>query len=183
MEIKRKRWFYIILVIFLFVISCASTTAPDEWLSSAEQTQTQAYGGWIDIELTQTTSREPLTSIRGELIAISTDTVYVLAEALIATPKVKIKHARLTIYDSEAGKLAGWTVLGTFSTISHGFLLILSAPIWIISGSTAAAIQSRKPILDYPKISLDQFKKYARFPQGLPANLNRAKIKPKDIGL
>ena len=79
--------------------------------------------------------------------------------------------------------MAGLTVLGTLSTFSHGFIAVISAPIWIVSGSAAAAIQSRKPILDYPKTTIDQFTIYARFPQGLPTNLNRASLKSKAVGL
>ena len=72
-----------------------------------------------------------------------------------------------------------WTLLGTLSTGSHGFFLILSAPVWILTGTVAAVNQSRQPVLTYPRQGWAGWRAYARFPQGLPPGLARAALDPK----
>lgn len=85
-----------------------------------------------------------------------------------------IQKARLVEYNSHVDGLGGFVLLGAFSTVSHGFFLIVTAPLlWILGGSLAVASRSRDPIIDYPIYSLLNFSKFARFPQGLPKNLNR----------
>jgi len=63
------------------------------------------------------------------------------------------------------------------ATASHGLILILSAPVWIITSTVAAADASRVPrIMSTSPTALNVF---ARFPQGLPPGINRATMRPK----
>jgi hypothetical protein len=65
-------------------------------------------------------------------------------------------------------KIAGWGVLGTVSTLSHGLLLIVSAPLWVISSGIVAGIESNAALVDHPEEPLAAFAKFARYPQGMP---------------
>jgi hypothetical protein len=82
----------------------------------------------------------------------------------------------LTGYDSKASGLAAWSVLGTLSTASHGVGLVLTAPIWVIAGVASTAKQTRAGHLVYPRRTASAFGAYARFPQGLPAGIDRAAL-------
>jgi len=163
----------------LFLFGCATTTAPSDWLPSSSQSQSQTFGSWIQVHYNSNSEQEQF--IDGELITLSADTLYILTDQnfqSIAIPD--ITKARLVSFNSKARSMGGLVFLGTLSTLSHGFYLILTAPLlWMIGGSATAASQSREPIIDYPKQSLKNFQQYARFPQGLPQGLNRAKLKPK----
>ena len=158
MEINNMRIIFPFLSVCLFISGCAITSVPNSWLPTAGQTQTEAYGGWIDIR-SQSIDKEYPTSIRGELIALGIDTVYVLEKTLIAIPKSEINNARLVTYDSKAKYMGAWTLAGIISTISHGYALVISAPTWIIGGGVATIAQSHKPILDYPKNTWSRFER------------------------
>ena len=82
-------------------------------------------------------------------------------------------------YDSKSINMFGWTTAGIYSTISHGFRLLYSAPLWILTGSIASSSQSSKPIIKYPNSPFDNFIPFSRFPQGLPDELNRDTLKSK----
>lgn len=177
MYAKKKFFALIAGLLALLVMGCATTTAPSKWLAPPIETQRQAYGGWISIDY-QTNRLK--SEIHGELIAMHPDSVFLLtADRFVAIPADKITNAKLTAYDPNVGPLALWSFLGTLSTVSHGFILILSAPIWIISGTAASSAQSYQPQLSFPKNSWPEFHKYARFPTGLPKGLDRKTLKRK----
>ena len=155
-----------IIVVALLLAGCVGTGAPRGWLSTAAEAQKESKGAWIKIEYFSGASK---SVVRGEFIAVNTETVYVdTLTGLVAISLSDIKKARLATYDSRHGNLAVWTLLGTLSTASHGVGLLLSAPVWIIGGSIAAAAQSHKPIESFPDSDWNELKKFARFPHGLP---------------
>jgi hypothetical protein len=175
----RSGWVVIASALVLFALGCASTTAPLKWLSPPRETQRLAYGGWISANYTADRKK---SEAHGELLAIHTDSLFVLAaNNLIAIPLKKITKAKLTAYDANTGPLTAWSVLGTLSTASHGFGLIISAPVWIISGTAATSAQSYAPQLSFPKKSWGEFRKYARFPNGLPPNIDRRALRSKSV--
>lgn len=108
---------------------------------------------------------------------MSTDRIYVLtASGLEDVPQTSVAGARLAAYGTGQDGLAGWTVAGTLATVSHGVALIFSAPAWIIGGIASASAESRAALLTYPKRPLVSFSPYARFPQGLPDDLEPAAL-------
>jgi hypothetical protein len=120
------------------------------------------------------------TQTDGELIAVNRDSVYVLTTGGLAVIPVRgVAKLNVTGYDAQAAALALWGLAGTLATISHGILLIFSAPVWIITSSIAAAAHSREPREIYPEVALNALRIYARFPQGIPAGLDRRQLRPK----
>jgi hypothetical protein len=113
--------------------------------------------------------------VRGELFAVDSQYVWVKLEngKLYAVPPEKVRHVELKLYPSESGAVGGWTALGAVSTLSHGGFLIISLPVWLISGiasSTQAAAESKVEAEQKDVVALYQ---YARFPQGLPPALRQ----------
>ncbi len=157
-------------MVFFSLIGCAHTNAPGGWLSEPQDLSSDPYGGWVTLKLK---SNEQLT---GELIAVSGDSIYVADSSLHVVAQSDVLKARLVAYNSHAGKMGTWTILGTLSTISHGFFLLLSAPVWMIGGGIATVARSREPILDYPKHNFNRFAPFARFPGGLPEDIDRSRI-------
>jgi len=170
---RNHKLFLTIAAIFCFLmISCATTNAPQQWLSEAEQVGSDGFGGWVDI-------RFPDGRISGELIAVTEDTLFFADSMLRAVAAKEIVSARVASY--HASSLAGFVFLGTLSTVSNGFLLIFTAPMWLIGGSAAAGGRSYEPIVDYPESPLNDFRRFARFPQGLPPQLDRSVIAMKPL--
>lgn len=159
------------------VSGCAHSPAPREWLPKADASVTDAFGGWLTAEIG---SGRQATRVEGELIAVGTDTVLVLAgDQLLGLAKGAITKATLAGYDIEAGKLAQWTAAGSLSTLSHGIGLIISLPIWLIAGGISTSSAARAPVLEYPKRSWAEIAEYARFPQGLPAGVDHSTLRRK----
>jgi hypothetical protein len=118
----------------------------------------------------------------GELIAVEFDTVFVLTESgLQGIFKPYVNSAKLTSYWHGAGGLAGWTFLGIISTASHGIGLILTAPVWLIVGASATAAQTYAPQEKLRDQDWEKLSKFARFPQGLPSDIDRSSIRGKTV--
>ena len=169
------------VVAVTLLAACATNTAPRGFLPAPVESQLTAYGGWI--ELAYGSGRRP-SRVEGELLAVQGggDSLYILtARGAIAVATSTVRKAKLTGYDSQSGQLGTWTFLGVLSTASHGFVLVISAPVWILSGSLASASQSHQPESVYPKVGWDAIRRYARFPQGLPAGIDLTVLRAKPL--
>jgi hypothetical protein len=159
------------------LVGCASNRAPKGWLPDAEHAQVQSFGAWIQIEC-QIDSSE--MEAEGEFIAAAEDTVFILTpDSLLAVAINQIMRARLYTYDAKQGELALGTIVGSLSTASHGWILIVSFPLWIVTGSISTVAQSWLPVEKLPPKSWHELRKFARFPQGLPNHLDRRRLKAK----
>lgn len=159
------------------VAGCASRLAPKGWLPIAVDAQSEAHGGWIALRLS---GPSPMAVHQGELLAVSADSIFVLEDSTcLGVPAARVADATLMGYDSNKGMLGFWTFGGTLSTASHGWGLIISAPVWLITGITATASQSHAPQMKFKSASWARARAYARFPQGFPAGLDRSSLRPK----
>lgn len=157
----------------LLLAGCATTSAPSGYLPAPPETQREARGGWIELEPNVRAD----STLEGELIAVHSDTLYVLREAVLETvARSDIRTARVAFYNAHPELLGLWTAGGILSTGTHGLGLILSAPAWLLAGSIAAISQSYHPFVTYPDRRWEALRPYARFPQGLPASLDRSTL-------
>jgi hypothetical protein len=139
---------------------------PDPNPPSVQSVPRSRYGAYIEVEMR---SNE---TVRGELLAIDNGALYVrTAPTKIETLLLhRVRTADLWPYNSDWG-FGVWGVLGTLGTISHGFVLIFSAPIWILTSSIVAGIESSHMHLEIPEDDLAELNKWARYPQGMPRNV------------
>jgi hypothetical protein len=171
LDAKALAW---VLCAGLIAWGCASTNAPDRWLPEPENVPLDAYGSWMRV-------RSDSGQVLGELIAFAHDTVFVADSVLHAIPSGIIKTARLVKYD-EAGLIGAAVPLGFLSTVSNGWYLVFTGPLWLIGGTIAAIARALDPIIDYPGEPLAAFRAYARFPQGLPTGIDRSSVRMKPPG-
>jgi hypothetical protein len=157
------------LVLALALAACV--TNPDPRQPSLSTMQHSGLGGWIVITM------RGGGVFAGELIAVEQVTIRMLdgTSQLRSVPIRDIDKAELYTYVSEGG-LGGWAAVGTLTTISHGFFLVLTAPLWILSGSIAGISESRHVVVRYPDDGLPALARWARFPQGLPAGVGEAGV-------
>jgi hypothetical protein len=111
--------------------------------------------------------------IEGELIASNELFVRVLTGygRLLAVPWKNIREVRVQLQPSMEGARAGlgvWTALGTLSTLSHGFWLVFSAPIWLGAGIPSTILTGRPIEGSTSSDEATYLHQFARFPQGLP---------------
>lgn len=159
------------LLVNTFVSGCANTYAPNRWLSDPDDIRSEPYGGWIRVECTSEV-------LSGELVAICHDSVFVADSILHATPQSSVMNARLVTYYAGEG-IGAAVFLGTLSTISNGWFLVFTAPMWLIGGTIAASSRSYAPIIDFPESSWEKIIPFARYPQGLPLGIDRDAIRMK----
>jgi len=133
---------------------------------SMADVQSDAHGGYAVVSV----AGQGVHS--GELIAIAPSGVWVLSGGqLIHTPLERVAELEVHPYEVETYAVVTWGLLGTVSTISHGFFLIISAPVWLVTTSVVAAVHSRTAYEKYEGDNWPALAKWARFPQGLPPGL------------
>lgn len=151
------------LVLAAALAGAGCATNPDPRGYSYEVIQRTAYGGWIELTLTSGAQD------RGELLVVGGDDVTVLDDMnFVETfPRAQIATARLWKYHRPDGN-GVWGLIGSLTTISHGFFLIFTLPVWIATTSIGAGVDSAAQHLDVPGDDWDELAKWSRFPQGVP---------------
>ncbi|HYF03853.1 MAG TPA: hypothetical protein VEC36_10785, partial [Patescibacteria group bacterium] len=162
------------------MIGCASVSAPSGWLESPQRAVKTGFGGWADV-----LSRND-TTYRGELIAVTYDSIYILQNERrskkdgTVTPsrlrifvKSEVREVMVTMYDAEEGYYMGATTAGILSTLTHGFYSIVTANLWAFGGSVATILRSYEPVFEYPGERWEEMAQYARFPQGIPEGIGQ----------
>ncbi|HEX7839319.1 MAG TPA: hypothetical protein VF469_17700, partial [Kofleriaceae bacterium] len=170
-------------LLVLLVAATACVSNPDVRPRTIEGVVRDGRGGWIVV--TQRNGAQ----IDGELIAVDPGDVRVLtATGLVLVAKPAVATARLWAWQTEHGVLGLWGTAGMLSTITHGFWLVFSAPIWFLSTTITTSVESRASIVDYPDDGWGKLSPWARFPQGLPAGVtardlfHQDRASPPDAG-
>lgn len=169
----------VFLTIVFLALSCATVKTPQNPVPKRTELETEAYGARIRLT---SKNEQHFKWAAGELLCIHTDFVYVLNDAgnIEVINKKEVKTAHIVLYQTLASKYTSWALLGTLSTASHGKFMVISFPLWLISGiSISRAEAQRINYLYYPETSWKEISHFARFPQGLPTGLNLNKIKPR----
>ena len=163
-----------IAIAAVLTIGCAGNTAPVGSLPSPKEAARFPYGGWIELTIT------PDSSVDGELLAVTSDSVWVLAQGGgVVIPTAQVTAGKVTTYLAATGAVAGWTTLGVFSTASNGWFLFFTAPAWIITGIVAGNKESHAPERRVPPLAWPDLAAYARFPQGMPAGVSLDSLKAR----
>jgi len=172
----------VVLTLLLLAVACAYNPAPEGFLPAPSEAAHDVYGAWIELSVPVVGRRD--TTIAGELIAASADTVWILPDSsrVAAVPTFSVRNGQVTRYRSGAGAVAGLTALGILSTLSNGAFLLFTAPAWLITGVVASSNESRAPLRAVPPLAWADLAAYARFPQGLPPGIDLGEIRPKPAG-
>ena len=181
----KKNKAYVGLIIFL--VGCATSYAPDNWLPNTNQIQIEAYGGWITLYLkNDSTNHYNPEATRGEMISTDSNSVYLFTTSgeLVEVDKATIALVILEIDEKNTGTYTAITVIGALSTISHGYYSAITLPAWLIIGVSTASGESMRD--RYEKENPDEecwneIQKFARFPQGIPTGLDLSELQPRSV--
>jgi hypothetical protein len=159
---------------------------PSGYLHGPLQVKKSFTGSWIKVSINADSVPDSKIELSGELIAIQSDTVYILTQLnLVPLHRNRINSAILFVFTNQSavppliGGLSYFpNILGALiqPEFSNGFLL-LGVPV-LTAGIILGLIErGGNSALEYPKkYKIDDFKKFARFPQGLPASIRRDKL-------
>lgn len=170
------------LAVALVVSACATTTAPPRFLPDPEIAGRNVHGGWIEIQAVDSSGRE--RELGGELLAVSPDSIWLTTRPdSLAAPNAgyviargAIRTAKLTWWSANPANIGALTLLGVLSTVTNGFVLILTAPAWIATGTIAGARYTYEPrtSLGPPAHGGPELRSLTRFPVGMPSGLDRS---------
>jgi hypothetical protein len=120
-------------------------------------------------------------SVTGELLAVGPAELILLAEndgRIVSFSE--IEDVDIKLYPSRSVATGVWTGVGTATAVSHGWWLIISMPVWLISGITVSVGEAENTRVEGVKLA--QLYQYARFPQGMPDTLRpkaaQARVEP-----
>ncbi|MEO6902695.1 MAG: hypothetical protein ABI315_06025 [Bacteroidia bacterium] len=168
-----------ITLIALLAILISSCSAP-KYLPSSDKIDVNQNGSYIKVNFYRAANipRSLQTYYGGELIAIDSNKMVILSASTHKCATIQIKDVKRFNLRYAKPKHYGWTIpLYTLATIAHGFLLIYTAPINLIV--TTAVTISGENAFQYNKrnMTYEKLKMFARFPQGIPPNIDLANIK------
>jgi hypothetical protein len=182
---RRIKTILLLTGLILFLSGCSTVRIPSKYRYSAQQVKREITGSWIHIKLNLRANTEQETELSGELIAIQSDTIYVITTHGFKGVQIsKIDKADLYIFMNQSGLYAAVTgllylpdLIASVVFDMPGFL-ILGVP-WIITGSiiTIAEGTNHNNVLNFPNFcSLGELRKFARFPQGMPPDIDKTRI-------
>jgi hypothetical protein len=166
------RWARTLIVAGLTCLcGCGATNpAPAEWRPQAVAAQRSTRGGWIQVDGIDRSGKD---LAHGELIAIDPAAIHVLTAAgLQSIPRAAVRRITVVGYGNRTGTLTIWAVAGGVSTLSHGGYLLFTAPMWIIGGVISHHKENSAGVWHDAEIA----RRFARFPQGLPPDLDPAAL-------
>jgi hypothetical protein len=190
----------ILCFIGLMFSGCRMMNAPEGWLQDRDEFMKFGYGGWLTVYTVADSIRSYFATsdndlsdypflikeISGEFICIKDSSVFILTlgDSVIAIPFRYAAAASLELTNNKGGLVGGLAFIGTLSTISNGFIAILTAPMWIIGGVATSFNESNRDVYeeDFPKIKWWQnVSKFSRFPEGIPRGLDMKKLKGRKV--
>lgn len=108
--------------------------------------------------------------VRGELLAVDTRYLSVQPEigALVHVPVEQAASVRVVVRPRNAHFLVPWGIVGTVSTLTHGFALVLTAPTWMAMTAGFSVSSYAGGTLKVYSGDYDKLYQFSRFPAGLP---------------
>jgi hypothetical protein len=163
----------------ILIAGCATNWVPDRWLASPEQSQVQGYGGWATVTFDSNPKR---ATIGGELISVAPDQLMILMPSgVIEVSKTGTKRVVVDGYEQDVRPVRRGWLIGSLASITHGYLAPVTVGLW--SGAAQAALREAYSYarVTYPGQRWQDLRRYARFPQGLPAGLDVRALQPKPV--
>ncbi|TNE80736.1 MAG: hypothetical protein EP332_06885 [Bacteroidetes bacterium] len=156
------------IVLLLFMGSCIT---PD-YLPSTSTIDINEHGSYIKL----TNKTKP--NFNGELIAIDTTLLIVLNEETGKCDTAFISEIEYFKLRYAKPKHYAWTIpVFSLLTITHGFYALYSMPVNLIV--TISVTVSGEKAFQYSEddMTYEKLKMFARFPQGIPPNVNLDTLK------
>lgn len=141
-------------------------------MPTAENSARDVHGAWVEL---RREDRFGAVIADGELLAVSPDSLFVQTRSrFLAVAVSDVAGIWAARYQSGATLVTAWSLFGALSTVTHGYGMAISLPVWILTGAVSYSVQEHEGTLYVEASEVSEFRKYARFPQGLPERFPRA---------
>ena len=142
-------------------------------------------------------------SIKGELLAISDELIYLgnkrirVSQNLSQPPRQNASQPQNSFYENfykipieeiiyiqmERHDTSGWNIVmmtcgGVILSISNGWFLMITVPLWLLTGLFAAVSTARSNHIEFEQAEWSDLSNYARFPQGIPDEIKEIAVLP-----
>ena len=147
------------------------------YLPSQRDFKTSPLGSYLTLYYSSPLSSTGLDEAEGELIAVSSDSVYLLNKGSFCEA---IARDSISGYDLQYAKpnRSYWTTAGFLAwSLTHGQLALATAFLNLIAVNVIDENTVRNSFSDEQDLTLDELSPYARFPKGLPDGVNKKDIK------
>ena len=181
---KRISTLLIFFISLLVFTGCNATKIPAGYLPNPREIKKNVTGSWIEVTINSDSGVVKKIVLSGELLAVHFDTLFILSDIqLSAVRRVNIDAATLYIFKNRGGKYALLTgllivpdIVGAIAYSIPAFLL-LGIPVLVV-GTALTIVEgiSESNRVIYPGGSFEEFRKYARFPAGLPPSVKRNEL-------
>jgi hypothetical protein len=182
----------VILFILLFLPACHASripkTIPEGYVPHLREIKERVTGSWVDISIRDSSSTAGNFKYSGELIAIDNDSIFLLTlDKLtsfninsLAKAKLYIFISPVMVYGVATALVFLPNLMGMLSSGSDYSINFLALGIpWLLTGSISTLIEeaNNKNLLEFPgKNKLEEFRKFGRFPMGIPPEVNRNQL-------
>lgn len=173
MRATRLAW----LVLLPVLPACGTIHAPNEAVRGVDEAGLFPYGGWAIITVAEDDGGT--ARLEGELLAVGPENLWLLQpEGATEIDPRRVVSAEVTGYDSNPNQVSILAVVGTLSTVSNGFGLVLTGPLWLIVGITGSNAQAAASRVRVQDDNLTPLAPFARFPQGMPPDVDPRSLPP-----
>jgi hypothetical protein len=150
----------------MLAAACATRSpAPPSWQVPANEVDRSSHGAWANVTL------RGGGGLSGELLAVDDQALYVgLTPRLTRVPHQCVTRLQLAAFEIMAVDVSGLGAVGMLSTISHGFFLVFTVPIWVTTAGLSSYGHSRAGHLKFGlgEEPLPRASAWSRFPAGMP---------------
>jgi len=168
-----------VVLLGALTFACATNPAPPNWLTPIPKSDRDTFGGWVEVRYPKETKLAP---VNGELIAVGDQTIHVFtASGLQEIPIADVASARASLYAPDTASVMLWATAGAISSVTHGVFLVVSLPAWLVIGRAAMGDVWEEAQVTFPERTWAEFRSYARFPQGLPLELDLGTLQAKPL--
>ncbi|MBX2965292.1 MAG: hypothetical protein KF845_04040 [Cyclobacteriaceae bacterium] len=157
---------------FILPMLIAGCRTP-QYLPTPDTIDVNVYGSYIKIQ--------PLlvSEIKGELIAIDTDTITVLTKDAKECVTIPVKDVlNFTLKYARPKKRYWWSIPASLPAAGmHGFYFPVSLPVNLLVTVSVTASSENAFRYSEADMTYDKLRMFARFPQGIPPGIDRASIR------
>ena len=170
-KLKRFSAMRIRFLLIVFLAFMMGSCSSPHYLPQADEVHLNQYGSYIKVKM------RTASVVRGELIALDKEKLVVLTSSnrkCVTLPVSEMKSFSLSYAQP---KHYGWTIpLFTLVTLTHGMLAALTLPLNLAVTIAVTATGESDFKFNNKNITLHKLKMFARFPQGIPENVDVASI-------
>lgn len=169
-----------LILIVLLAISMSSCKTP-AYLPSSDMIDVNQNGSYIKVFRNSAENIEASAIVKGELIAIDSNNIVVLSgktNNCIVVPMYDVKRFEVQYAKS---KNYAWTIPAfSLASFAHGFLGLITIPVNLIVTLAVTSSGENAFVYHSKNMTYEKMKMFARFPQGIPPNIELESIKQSD---